>query len=203
MSEKIASGISYLFHPLLMPLYILLLLFGLDSFFALLVPFKFKLVILGIVFLTTIFFPLIIIFLLNRLKIIHSFFLEQKEERIYPLVSVALFYYLTYYMLKGVQFASFFSYYMLGATLLAILSLIITIYKKISLHMLGMGSFTGLFLGLSLNFGIQFIHLFLIGIFLSGLVGFARLKSNAHKPAEVYYGFLTGVLILTTLMLLL
>ena len=203
MSEKIARGISYLFHPLLVPFYILLLLLGLDSFFALLIPIRFKFVLLGIVFLTTVSFPLIVIFFLYRLKIITSFYLEQKEERIFPLLCISIFYYLTYYLLKGVQFASFFSYYMLGATLLAILALVITFYKKISLHMLGMGSFSGLFLGLSLNFGLHFLNLFLAGILLSGLVGWARLKSNSHQPAEIYSGFFVGAGVLTALIVLL
>ncbi len=203
MSDKIARGISYLFHPLLVPFYILLLFLGLDSFFALLIPIRFKFVLLGIVFLTTVCFPLIVIFFLYRLKIITSFYLEQKEERIFPLLCIAIFYYLTYYLLKGVQFASFFSYYMLGATLLAILALVITFYKKISLHMLGMGSFSGLLLGLSLNYGLHFLNLFFAGLLLSGLVGFARLKSNSHQPTEIYSGFFVGAGVLTALMVLL
>lgn len=199
MSEKIARGISYIFHPVLIPFYVLLLLLNLNSLFSLMVPHSFKLVLLGIVFLTTVLFPLILTFLMYRIKIIASFYLENKEERIFPILCIAVFYYLTYYLLKSVRLASFFSYYMLGVALLAIIAMVITFYRKISLHMLGMGSLTGLFLGLSLNFGLHFLNLFFAGVLFSGLVGFARLKTNAHKPSEVYSGFLVGVIVLSVL----
>lgn len=203
MKDKLAGGISYFFHPLMIPLYVLLMLLGLNSFFSLLVPLSFKLALTGIVVLTTVLFPLIITFLLRRLKIISSFYLEQKEDRIFPILCSAVFYYLTYYLLKRVQFASLFSYFMLGVTLLAIIALVLTFYSKISLHMIGMGSLTGLFLGLTLNFGPHFLNLFFIGVLCSGLVGFARLYLNAHKPAEIYSGFFLGVMVLSILIMLL
>ena len=84
-----------------------------------------------------------------------------------------------------------------------ILSLAVNFYRKISLHMIGIGGFTGLFLGLSLNFGINLNTEMIAGILLAGIIGFARLKSNSHQPAEIYTGFLMGVLVMTVLMTLL
>jgi hypothetical protein len=71
------------------------------------------------------------------------------------------------------------------------------------LHMLGMGSFSGLLLGLSLNYGLHFLNLFFTGLLLSGLVGYARLKSSSHQPTEIYSGFFVGAGVLTVLMVLL
>ena len=79
----------------------------------------------------------------------------------------------------------------------------VNFYRKISLHMIGIGGFTGLFLGLSLNFGINLNTEMIAGILLAGIIGFARLKSNSHQPAEIYTGFLMGVLVMTVLMTLL
>ena len=158
---------------------------------------------MGIVLLTTFCIPLVLTWLLYRLRLISSFYLVNKEERIYPILSVSVFYYVTYYLLRGTHISTIFSYYMLGATLLAILTLIINFYLKISLHMIGAGSFTGLFLGLSLNFGINLNAEILSGIILAGIIGFARLKSNSHKPAEIYSGFALGAVTMTLLMIFL
>ncbi len=203
METKIARGISYVFHPLLIPCYTLLLLLNIDTLVSRSIPFSYQMILMGVVLLTTLLIPLVLTWFLYKLRLISSFFLVTKEERIYPILSISVFYYATWYMLKGIPFSTIFSYYMLGATLLTILSLIITFYRKISLHMIGAGGFTGLFLGLSLNFGLNFNAEVLTGIMLSGIIGFARLKSNSHDPAEIYSGFFMGVVTMTLLMILL
>ena len=203
IETKLARAISYVFHPLLMPPYVLFLLLNLNSFLSRSLPFSYKMTLVGVAFITTVLFPLFLTWMLLRLRIISSVFMTRKEERIYPILSIAVFYYLTYFLLRGIHISAIFSYYMLGATLLAILSLAVNFYRKISLHMIGIGGFTGLFLGLSLNFGINLNTEMIAGILLAGIIGFARLKSNSHQPAEIYTGFLMGVLVMTVLMTLL
>jgi hypothetical protein len=203
METKLARGISYIFHPLLIPTYVLFVLLNLNSFIANSVPFYYKLILSGVVFLTTFIFPLIFTWLLYRLRLITSLFLVRKEERIYPILAIAVFYYVTYYLLKGIQISTIFSFYMLGATLLAILSLVVNFYRKISLHMIGAGSFAGLFLGLSLNFGLNFNAEIFSAIILAGIIGYARLKSGTHNPSEIYSGFAMGTIGMTLLIFLL
>lgn len=203
METKLARGISYIFHPLLIPTYILLVLLNLNDFISHSVPFSYRLILSGVVFLTTFIFPLILNWLLYRLELVTSFFLVRKEERIYSILAISIFYYVTYSLLKGIHISTIFSFYMLGATLLAILSLVVNFYRKISLHMIAAGSFTGLFLGLSLNFGINFNTEVFTSIILAGIIGYARLKSNTHKPAEIYSGFAMGAIVMTLLIILL
>ena len=126
-----------------------------------------------------------------------------KEDRTYPILIISLFYYLTYFLLRGIHLTTIFNYYMLGATLLAILSLTVNFYQKISLHTIGIGSITGLFLGLSLNFGINLNTEIFSGILLAGIIGYARLRLNAHQPAEIYSGFAMGAVVMSVLMVLL
>jgi hypothetical protein len=203
IETKLASAISYVFHPLLIPTYTLVLLLNLNSFLSVSLPFSYKMTLGGIVFLTTVLFPLFLSWMLARLNIISSVFMKTKEERIYPILAISVFYYLTYFLLRGVHVSTIFSYYMLGATLLSIIALIINFYMKISLHMIGIGGFTGLFLGLSLNFGINLNTEIYTGILLAGIIGFARLKANSHQPAEIYSGFLMGAFVMTLLITLL
>jgi hypothetical protein len=203
IENKLARMISYVFHPLLVPTYILLLLLNLNSVVSLSLPLSYKLAMAGMVLLTTVLFPLFLTWMLFRLKIISSLFMTLKEERVYPVLAISVFYYLTYYLLRGIHISTLFNYYMLGATLLAIIALILNFSWKISLHMIGIGSFTGLFLGLSLKFGINLNTEIFTGILLAGIIGFARLKTNSHQPSEVYAGFGLGVGVMSLLMILL
>ncbi|MEI7663189.1 MAG: hypothetical protein WCK34_13360, partial [Bacteroidota bacterium] len=124
METKISTGVSYLLHPLLIPFYTLILLMKLNIFINHPVPLAFTAIMLGSVLLTTFIVPVFLTWFLTRLGLVSSFFLVTREERIYPILAVAVFYYVTYYLLRGTHISNIFSYYMLGATLLAILALI-------------------------------------------------------------------------------
>ena len=203
MEERIAKFFTYLLHPLFVPFYILMILLNANSSFALTITFKAKLIISGLVILATILIPLLIIFLLFRLKLVKSFRMESREERIYPLLVISIFYYLTYYLLKSFTISFIFSYYMLGSTFLAICALIISFYRKISLHMIGAGGMLGLLLGLSLNLGFDLFWFVVTAILLCGFLGFARIKSNSHKPSDIYSGFLVGAVVMFLLFIFL
>jgi hypothetical protein len=203
MEERIAKMFTLVFHPLFVPFYMLLILLNVNTFFAMMIPVKAKLLLSGLVFLTTILLPLLIVFLLYRLKIVKSFHLESREERIYPLLAVAVFYYLTYYLLKSFPISFIFSYYMLGSTFLTILAMIISFYRKISLHMIGIGGMLGLLMGLSLNLSLDLTWFVVAAIILGGFLGFARIQSNSHKPSEIYSGFLVGASVMFLLFIFL
>jgi len=203
MEERIAKMFTIVFHPLFVPFYMLLILLNVNTFFAMMIPVKAKLLLSGLVFLTTILLPLLIVFLLYRLKLVKSFYLQSREERIYPLLTVAVFYYITYYLLKSFPISFIFSYYMLGSTFLTILAMIISFYRKISLHMIGIGGMLGLLMGLSLNLNLDLTWFVISAIILGGFLGFARIQSNSHKPSEIYSGFLVGVSVMFLLFIFL
>lgn len=116
MEQRIGRLLTIIFHPLFIPFYMLVVLLNIDVLFAMMIPLRVKLILSGLVFLTTIVFPLLCVFFLYKLKLVRSLHLESKEERIYPLLILAVFYYLTYYLLKSFPISFIFSYYMLGST---------------------------------------------------------------------------------------
>jgi membrane-associated phospholipid phosphatase len=61
--------------------------------------------------------------------------------------------------------------------------------------MIGIGGLAGGVLGFSLLMGINTYQLLIFIFLISGLVGFSRLALDAHKPLEVYTGFIAGFLI--------
>jgi hypothetical protein len=203
MEERIARLLSIIFHPLFIPFYMLVILLNVNVFFAMMIPVKIKLILSGLVFLMTIIFPLLFVFLLYKLKLVKSFYLESREERIYPLLILAIFYYFTYYILKSFPISFIFSYYMLGSTFLTILALIISFYRKISLHMIGIGGMLGLLMGLSMNLGLNMTWFVIAAIILGGFLGFARIQSNSHKPSDIYAGFLVGASVMFLLFIFL
>ena len=200
--SQFAKGISYLFHPVLLPIFTLLLMLQPHSFFLGLLPLREILILLGLVFLTTVFFPLLMMYFFFRARLVSSFFLHTREERIFPLLTTAIFYYLTYYLLKGISVSVLFSYFMLGATLLVILCLFMNFIFKISLHMAGIGGVTGFWIGLNIRQGTTHEIFFSVLILLCGLMGYARLQNRLHTPKEIYSGLFLGAGIMFTLMML-
>ncbi|MBE9480240.1 MAG: hypothetical protein IMY69_00935 [Bacteroidetes bacterium] len=125
--------------------------------------------------------------------------MKTKEERTLPYLMTIIFYYLASYLLKQLQISPIFYYFILGATFLIIITLIINFFWKISIHMIGIGGMLGTLIGLSFLWMIDIPFLIILLILCSGITGFARLKLNAHNPVQVYTGFVIG----TSFMLLL
>ncbi len=202
MEEKIAKIISVVFHPMLIPSYTILILFNINNYISLLIPFSAKLLILGMVFITTFLFPILFIFIMKRKGIVKTLQMETREERIYPFAVTAIFYFLSYYMLKQLHISDIYYLFLLGATFLIIIALLITFYWKISVHMIGIGGMLGALIGISFRINIDFVILIALTVLCSGIVGFARLKLNAHKPMQIYTGFLSGVIIMLLVFLI-
>ena len=202
MQNLLARVISYLLHPLLIPVYVLLLVLNTSDTSNLMIPFSYKITLFGMVALTTVLFPLFLTFLLFRFRLISSIYVDQREERVYLILAVAIFYYLTYYLLKGVSLSIIFNYFMLGSALLALVTLILNFYFKVSLHMIGVGSLCGLLLGISIKYGVRAEIPLYLSILASGITGFARLELNAHRPSEIYWGYFLGVTGMALMMLL-
>ena len=69
--------------------------------------------------------------------------------------------------------------------------------------MAGIGAVCGLLIGLAFRLNLDLTFQIIAAIACAGLVGYARLKLNSHKPSEVYLGFLAGVSVFLGLALLL
>lgn len=202
MVSRFAKGISIVFHPVFFPTYILILLLNQNFSFAIHVSLRSKFILSGIVVLLTIIFPVFSIWVFKKMNLIRSFLMETKEERMYPLLAGSVFYYMCYYLLRNFPASFLFSYYMLGSVFLTAFTLILSLKMKISLHMIGIGGILGSLLGISFRLSLDLSWMIIIVIILSGITGTARLMENAHKPSEVYTGFLAGTAVMTLLFLM-
>jgi membrane-associated phospholipid phosphatase len=196
MELKIANLISWIFHPMLMPTYALLLIFNHDTFFVLLLPEKLKLVLAGLIVANTLLIPLIFIWMMKKRGIISSYQLPERGERTFPFVVTALFYFATWFMMQNLGLPGVYYIFVLGGATLIIIASIINLYWKISIHALGIGGLTGGFLALNYQMLLDSTMLILLLIFVSGLVGYARLKLNTHNQSQVYVGYAVGVTVM-------
>ena len=198
--------LSILFHPLLVPTYMFLLLMAVN-------PYLFGangllerrgLLLLLMIFLYTFVIPLVSIFIMLKLEMVDSLQLEDRMQRIGPLMLVMILYFWVYYNFsQDNDTPPAFSAALLGVVLSLAIAFAINVVDKISLHGVGMGGLvgmamitTGLFgggvelAGWTIGAGLLTLMITL----LAGLVGTARLALGAHTTTQLYSGYLVGFL---------
>jgi membrane-associated phospholipid phosphatase len=196
MEVRLAKIISIVLQPLLIPSYTLLVIFNLNNYIALIIPPQYRQIILGIVVVTTFLFPALFILILYRRRIIKTLHMDQREERIIPLLITAIFFFLAYNLIRRIQLDEIYLRLFLGSFISVVSALIISLFWKISMHMMGVGGLVGALIGVSQVIPVDLAFWVMIAVFLSGLTGFARLKLKAHTPMQVYAGFLGGILVM-------
>ncbi len=195
---RIISGLA---HPMLMPLISVFVIFHSGTYLDY-TPHVLIRVIYLIVAISTILLPISILPLLKNQNLISDMGLEKRNERLIPLVITALFYGLGYYMLLKFPITRVIAHLQLAAIISILLVSLISLKWKISLHMAGIGGFIGMLIGFTFLFSSSLKFVFVIGILVSGLVAYARLKLNLHTPSQVYAGFVLGLLTVVSCLLL-
>lgn len=198
---RISKIISIIFHPLLMPTYGIALIFFTKNYISIFTPSHFKLIIVGITFVFTFILPAVNAFILLKMGRIKSLEMETTGERIIPYTSTALYYFALFYLFYNAQFPGVFKILILGAVISILLTLVITFKWKISAHTVGIGGICGGMLGLIYRIQADMQLIFMIIILLAGIIGYARLRLNAHNPAQVYAGFVLGFIVQFVLMI--
>ncbi len=208
--KNISKVISIVFHPVFIPLYGLFLYVNIQNPVTLNLRMLdgevfFKLAVFPIL-LFSIVFPLFSMLIMYRSKMIHSFSVENRQERI-PILFLGVIYYgITYYFIRSLDIVYYhavfglFLSFLSGGILLSLLSLLMTSRWKISLHTMGVGALAGAFLAFSqeLHPIANYNEVIVINtglILLVGIVGTQRLLVNAHNLNQVLSGGFLGVLV--------
>lgn len=194
MSVLFSNIVSFVFHPVFMPIYTLMLIFTVNPYLSAATPYPIKKIIFGIVVLSTIIFPLLITWMLKKANYLKSFQMERKEERILPFGLTAVFYFLGFLALHNLQLPAVFVALLFGATLVVITTTLVTIFWKISIHLAGMGGITGSLLILNEYFVFDLFYPLMTLIIITGVVGTARLIAGKHTSGQIYMGFAVGII---------
>jgi hypothetical protein len=192
----LAQLISYLFHPLLIPAYGLLIIFIAPTLFRY-IPLRVKELLFLIVLINNILIPVTLVPFFRYRNLISSWRFTTRNERSIPLFIIALLYFITSFIMFGLQIPVFFKAYSYSLSTIILILFIVNMWWKISLYSAGAGVLTGLILALSLKMTAAIPLLFVSILLASGLVLSSRLKLNRHSPLQVYTGFFTGFAIVT------
>jgi hypothetical protein len=189
----LARFISALIHPLLMPTFAVVILFSLSTYISFSVSTQAKRLIILIIFINTAIAPLFVILFFKKIGYISNLLLNERTDRIYPTTVTLFLYMFTWYLFRQANLPGLLNFFIIGATILTFVGLVITFYWKISIHMMSVGGFTGFLISASLALKYDIPFLILLSIVISGMLGTARIKLNAHTPAQVYAGYSVGI----------
>jgi len=191
---RLSKAISIILHPVFMPIIALYLSinlvpnirFSITNY----IPFTYLVFVIS-----TIIMPVITIMFLIKKKLVSSLEMSDYKERSAPLFITTLWMCYGYYKLVEILvLAPILKASLMSAIIITFIAFIISKYWKISLHMLGVGGVSGLLFSLNLLFG-GLLPILVLSIFLSGILGVARINENAHNHTQIYTGFLLGFLI--------
>jgi hypothetical protein len=192
-----ARIISFLFHPLLMATYLLILL-GLTLPAALdpLQPENYW-TFIALIFIVTFVLPVLNLSIFRFFGTIDSFTLKDRKQRIIPFFFISLIYVaITYVFYSKYQFEwnDNLLKLMMIIDLLVLVATLVTLFFKVSVHSIGIWGLVGITLLLTKISEVQTLfHVSLGLILLAGLIMSSRLQLGAHTPREVMWGSVLGL----------
>lgn len=188
----LAKAVSLLSSPFYLPIIGLTALFTF-SYLSLL-PLIYKGVVLIMVYIFTIFMPTTLIRLYNSYHGWTPFELGSRERRMIPYLVSILCYFLCYYVMALHHMP-----HLMGSIVVAALATqttcsIINLWWKISVHMAAIGTMAGALMAFAAIFMFNPVWWLCVIILLAGLIGSARMILRQHSLAQIYVGFITGII---------
>ncbi len=192
MQPRFSQLLSYIFHPIFVPLLSVILVIVLP-FWAQVEFSQFSMgLLIFLVISFTVLLPVIASLVLIRLKIIDSFTMIKREHRNIPLLITSSSYLAMIYVLKYTGTPSVLLYILYTALFALLVGMLVNLVYKISLHTLGWGGMAASFSSLMVETGYNLIFIVVGAIAVAGIVGYARLNEKAHSNWQVYAGFGLG-----------
>ena len=190
--DRLLKSISYIFHPLLMPILGVIFYFSKSPRF---IPIDIITAKLVSLFILTIILPILLFFLLKTLGRVKSINLENTNERVLPLVLNCLVIILVLQrILTPTQRRELYDLF-LGILISTMTCLILAIAKfKASIHMIARAGVFRCFIALSIHFSININGTLSLMIIIIGAIATSRLHMEAHTYKELIMGFFVGLI---------
>jgi membrane-associated HD superfamily phosphohydrolase len=188
-----ARIISFIFHPLFIPVYISWFLIYINPLFPAINPSDKWILLLRFIVMYTV-FPLVTVFLAKGLGFIQSIFLKTQKDRIIPYIVCGIYYFWMWYVLKNQpEFPRYFVMLSLAIFIASFLGLIVNSFMKVSMHAISVGVMITFILLLAFLTDANYGFYIAIAFLLAGIVSSARLINSDHYPIEVYAGLVVGI----------
>jgi hypothetical protein len=196
----LAHILSYIFHPLFIPLYAAYFLlyihpsyfsgFSNRSFFVALSRHN----VLFQVIENTILFPFMIVLLLKGLGFIESILFKKQQDRVLLYITSMICFFWGYYSLREQpDIPRILVAFIFGVFISTSAALIANIYYKVSMHAIGMGGMIGLFLVVMQQHSMLMTGPLFFALLIAGAVCTARMIVSDHTPKEIYAGLIIGL----------
>jgi hypothetical protein len=188
--NHILKSISFIFHPLIIPLLGVLFYFSKSPRYIPLQIIQAKLISLLIL---TVVLPVLLYFLLKTLGKAKSIYLETTNERILPLIVNCLVILLVINRILTPNQIIELYYFFIGILISTLACLFLAIMKfKASIHMLSMAGLFMFFIAISVHFSININGTLAIMCIITGAIATSRLHLKAHSNIELIIGFFIG-----------
>ena len=188
-----AKIISYIFHPLFVPVYMGWLFVRVLRLFPGLTDWQQQLLLIQF-FVNYTLLPLVTVLIAKGLGFIDSIYLKTQRDRIIPYMATMIFYFWVWYVFKNQGFPKAAVQFSLAAFLSICFGVFVNSFFKVSMHALSMGVVVTLLLLQSLNSAVNYGPYLSIGLFIAGLVCTSRLLLKDHQPFDIYAGLFLGAL---------
>ena len=190
--DKLLKSISYIFHPLIMPLLGVVFYFSKSPRYIGIEVIRAKLVSL---FILTVLLPILLYFLLKTLGKVKSINLNTTKERIYPLVLNCVVILLVIKRIITPSQTIELYYFFVGILISNLSCLVLAIIKfKASIHMIAVSGVFMFFVALSIHFSININSTLALMAIIIGAVATSRLHLKAHTYKELLMGLFIGII---------
>ena len=192
----LATVVSYVFHPIFMPLAMSVVLWKLEP--SVFEPFiagqKLWLISIGI---STLFIPLFTVFLMKQLDFINSYAMPTARDRTGPLMAIMIFYFWISHVFNSVPgpVPLVLKVLFLGNFWGIIIVFIANIFTKVSMHTSAAGGVIGVVIVLMMTAPGNMTLPLLIAIVLAGIIGTARMILGTHQRGDIWLGYIIGILV--------
>jgi hypothetical protein len=190
---QISHFLSIILHPLMIPAIATMALMLRPDLYSIVLPNNMKFWFISVVIVFTLLIPLAGVLILLKFNAVNSIEMNDRHERTLPLIISSTSFMVLLFSLKSTGIPPVFLYILYSATFALLAGLLINLFYKISLHTLGWGAIAAALTGVSFKLGVPLLAFIVVAVLLSGLAGYARLKQNAHNPAQVYLGYVAGI----------
>lgn len=188
----VSNLLSWILVPLLMPVYGLILAFGLSVLDV--APMGMRVIFTAIVFGINVVIPLVLVVLLKKMGLVDDYGLNGQKERLIPyIITVACFGVTSWFMAsKGAPL--WLSMFFAGGALAAFINLVVNFWWKISAHAAGIAGIVALLIRIEKDGSPepQLLFWLILTIALAGLLGSARVWLGRHTAWQVLAGLTVG-----------
>jgi len=190
----IAKIISYVFHPIFIPIYLCWFVVRTQSYlFATFSSWEKTVFILRFAVMYAM-FPLVSVLLMKAVGFVSSIQLKTQRDRIIPYIVCMIYYWWMWYVLHNQSFPREFTILSFAIFLSSIVGLMANISMKVSMHAMAAGIMVAFVIMIGFSQDISFGIYISLAILLAGIVCTSRFIAGDHTPREIYGGLFIGVL---------